>query len=89
MATIKPIASRTLWYTALSTLAVVITYLSTDESFNTLIGTTGMLVLFILDKGITAYLRTITTKPLKREKKNNLDILNDESQADDDYTKDF
>ena len=82
-----PLQSTTLLYTAISTIGVVIAFLLTDEGFSAQVGGTTMLVLYIVDKMITGYLRTITKVPIVR--KSNLDILNDESQADDDYTKDF
>lgn len=87
--------SKSLWYTLLSAIGVLVAFLVADEDFKELIGASGIMVLFLIDKGIQAYLRTITTTKIgtkteieekeKTQHQKNLDILNEPSQADDMY----
>jgi len=63
MATKKPTQSKSLWYILLSALAVVITALMADEAFKEILGS-YVVVLYVLDKLIQAYLRIITEKPI-------------------------
>ena len=80
-----PLQSTTLLYTAISAIGVVVAFLLTDEGFSTQVGGTAMLILYVIDKMITGYLRTITKVPIVR--KSNLEVLDTPSQSD--YTKDF
>ena len=81
--------SKSLWYIFLSAMGVLIAYLVADEDFKDIIGGTGLIVLFLADKGIQAYLRTITTTAIdpivikkKKAPKSNLDVLEDEVNWD-------
>ena len=79
--------SKSLWYIFLSAMGVMVTYLVADDDLKGIIGSAGLIVLFLVDKGIQAYLRTITTTAIEpmviKEKKtepppkSNLKILDD------------
>jgi len=87
MATVKPTQSKTLWYVLLSTLGVVITALVADDSFKEILGS-YVVVLYVLDKLIQAYLRVITIKPISMSNPK-LNPLEEALRDDNDYlTKD-
>ena len=83
--------SKSIWYAVISALGVLVTFLMADETTSTLIGGTGLMVLYVIDKGIQLYLRGVTKQPVtvRLNPENNLDVLDEPSQSDDDYTKDF
>ena len=83
--------SKSIWYAVVSSLGVLVTFLMADESISTMIGGTGLMILYVIDKGIQMYLRAVTKQPIivKIKPENNLDILDEPSQSDDNYTKDF
>ena len=60
----NPLQSKTLWYTLLSVSGVVMTMLLTDDNFKELLGS-YVIVLYVLDKLIQAYLRVITVSPIE------------------------
>jgi len=87
MATKKPTHSKTLIYILLSTLGVVITALVADDSFKEILGS-YVVVLYVLDKLVHAYLRVITIKPISMSKPK-LNPLEEALRDDNDYlTKD-
>ena len=83
--------SKSIWYSVISSVGVLITFLMTDETTSTLIGGTGLMVLYFIDKGVQLYLRSVTKQPVTINLKptSNLDILEEPNQSDDEYTKDF
>lgn len=73
--------SKTIWYIIVTALGVAITAMVADDSFKELIG--GWAVgLYLVDKIIQGYLRSITTTPIGSKKEEDFD--NEESGEDSD-----
>ena len=72
----KPIQSKSYWYYIFVVVGSIVTAILADNNFKELIGSYAVF-LVILDKGISFYLRSITTKKIEwrkpREKLNPLD----------------
>ena len=56
--------SKSIWYAVISSLGVMVTFLIADETTSTLIGGTGLMILYVIDKAIQMYLRSITKQPI-------------------------
>ena len=96
METKSILESKRSWLNYGTVIGLALASLFTDEAFKAVImemlGAKGVILLMVAGAIVNQFLtQTSTKKPEFRlpAKKNNLDILNDESQADDDYTKDF
>lgn len=84
MATKKLSQSKSIWYHVISALAVLTTALLADESIKQELTGTMLVGLYIVDKYISSYLRTISDKKIempkvlkKKKPKSNLDILDE------------
>ena len=98
METKSILVSKRSWLNYGTIIGLALASLFTDEAFKALVmnmlGAKGVIFLMVGGALINQFLtQTSTKKPEfrlpEKKKKSNLDILNDESQADDDYTKDF
>lgn len=66
----SPLKSKTLWFNILSIVAIVLA----DDHFKSIIGDNTM-ILFMLQSVVNIGLRFVTTKPVKIQSKNPLDMF--------------
>lgn len=96
METKSPLKSKTLWFNAISVLALVIADLTANQEIRDLLGG-KVYLLMIVGSMVNMWLRFHTVEPVekptfKKKKpthKDRLDMLDPEKQADDNYIKDF
>ena len=99
METKSILVSKRSWLNYGTIIGLALASLFTDEAFKALVmnmlGAKGVIFLMVGGALINQFLTQTSTKkpefrlPEKKKPKSNLDILNNESQADDDYTKNF
>ena len=94
METKSILQSKRSWLNYGSVIALALTGLISDDAFKSmvieLLGAKGIIILMIAGAVLNQFLTQTSNKvPKFQMPKSNLDILDEPSQADDDYTKDF